>query len=89
MINIINIKDPHEQASELRERSWNKDLSIPTENVLKIINDIRTEGDEGITKCIEKYENVKMDSFVVSKEEIKEAYENVSANQIKIINYMK
>jgi histidinol dehydrogenase len=30
-----------------------------------------------------------MDSFVVSKEEIKEAYENVSANQIKIINYMK
>lgn len=89
MINIINIKDPQEQANELRERSWNKDLSIPTKNVLKIIQDIRTEGDEGISKCIEKYENVKMDSFVVSKEEIREAYENVSANQIRIIKYMK
>lgn len=89
MINIISINDPQEQANELREKSWNKDLSIPTENVLKIIGDIRTEGDEGITKCIEKYENVKMDSFVVSKEEIREAYENVSANQIRIIKYMK
>lgn len=89
MINIISINDPQEQANELREKSWNKDLSIPTENVLKIIGDIRTEGDEGIIKCIEKYENVKMDSFVVSKEEIREAYENVSANQIRIIKYMK
>ncbi len=89
MIKIISIKDPQEQANELRERSWNKDLSIPTKDVLKIIDDIRTEGDEGISKCIEKYENVKMDSFVVSKGEIREAYENVSANQIRIIKYMK
>lgn len=90
MINIIDIKDPQEQASELRERSWNKDLSIPTRNVLKIMDIIKAEGDEGISKCIKKYENVKtMDSFVVSKEEIKEAYENVSAKQIRIIKYMK
>ena len=89
MIKTISIKEPSEQANELRERSWNKDLSIPTKNVLKIIEDIKTEGDDGISKCIEKYENVKIDSFVVSKDEIKEAYENVSANQIRIIKYMK
>lgn len=89
MIKTISIKEPIEQANELRERSWNKDLSIPTKNVLKIIEDIKTEGDDGISKCIEKYENVKVDSFVVSKDEIKEAYENVSANQIRIIKYMK
>lgn len=89
MIKIIEIKEPLKQAGELRERSWNKDLSIPTNNVLKIIDEIKTEGDEGISQCIEKYENVKVNSFVVSKEEIKEAYENVSANQIKIIKYMK
>jgi histidinol dehydrogenase len=89
LIKIIEIKEPQKQAGELRERSWNKDLSIPTNDVLKIIDEIKTEGDEGISKCIEKYENVKVDSFVVSKEEIKEAYENVSANQIKIIKYMK
>ena len=89
MIKIIKIKEPREQANELRERSWNKDLSIPTKNVLKIIDDIQRNGDEGLLKCIEKYENVKIDSFVVSKSEIKEAYENVSAKQIRIIKYMK
>lgn len=89
MIKIIRIREPREQANELRERSWNKDLSIPTENVLKIIDDIQRNGDEGLSKCIEKYENVKIDSFVVSKSEIKEAYENVSAKQIRIIKYMK
>jgi histidinol dehydrogenase len=89
LIKIIRIREPREQANELRERSWNKDLSIPTENVLKIIDDIQRNGDEGLSKCIEKYENVKIDSFVVSKSEIKEAYENVSAKQIRIIKYMK
>lgn len=89
MIKTISIKEPREQANELRERSWNKDLSTTTKNVLKIIEDIKTEGDDGILKCIEKYENVKVDSFVVSKDEIKEAYENVSADQIRIIKYMK
>ncbi|MDN5845363.1 MAG: histidinol dehydrogenase [Candidatus Nitrosocosmicus sp.] len=89
MIKIIRIREPREQANELRERSWNKDLSIPTKNVLKIIDDIQRNGDEGLLKCIEKYENVKIDSFVVSKSEIKEAYENVSVKQIRIIKYMK
>ena len=89
MIKIIRIREPREQANELRERSWNKDLSIPTKNVLKIIDDIQRNGDVGLLKCIEKYENIKIDSFVVSKSEIKEAYENVSAKQIRIIKYMK
>ena len=60
MIKIIRIREPQDQANELRERSWNKDLSIPTKNVLKIIDDIRRDGDEGLSKCIEKYENVKI-----------------------------
>lgn len=89
MINILKIKEPKDQANELRERSWNKDLSIPTKNVMKIIDEIRRDGDNGILKCIEKYENVKIDSFTVTENEISEAYENVSASQIKIIKYMK
>jgi len=75
LIKIIRIREPREQANELRERSWNKDLSIPTKNVLKIIDDIQRNGDVGLLKCIEKYENIKIDSFVVSKSEIKEALE--------------
>lgn len=89
MINLIDIKQPREQANELRDRSWNKDLSIPTKNVLNIVNIIRAEGDTGIFKCIEKYDHVKLKSFIVTKNEMQEAYEKVSAKQIKIIKHIK
>ncbi|MGD9532177.1 MAG: histidinol dehydrogenase [Candidatus Nitrosocosmicus sp.] len=89
MINLIDIKQPREQANELRDRSWNKDLSIPTKNVLNIVDIIRAEGDTGIFKCIEKYDHVKLKSFIVTKDEIQEAYEKVSAKQIKIIKHIK
>lgn len=89
MINLIDIKQPREQANELRDRSWNKDLSIPTKNVLNIVDIIRAEGDTGIFKCIEKYDHVKLKSFIVTKNEIQEAYEKVSAKQIKIIKHIK
>lgn len=89
MINLIDIKQPREQANELRDRSWNKDLSIPTKNVLNIVNIIRAEGDTGIFKCIEKYDHVKLKSFIVTMDEIQEAYEKVSAKQIKIIKHIK
>lgn len=89
MINLIDIKQPREQANELRDRSWNKDLSIPTKNVLNIVDIIRAEGDTGIFKCIEKYDHVKLKSFIVTMDEIQEAYEKVSAKQIKIIKHIK
>ena len=89
MINLININQPREQASDLRERAWNKDLSIPTKSVLEIIDKIRTEGDIGILRSIEKYDKVKIESFIVTKDAIIEAYENVSTKQIKIIKHMK
>jgi histidinol dehydrogenase len=89
LINLIDIKQPREQANELRDRSWNKDLSIPTKNVLNIVDIIRAEGDTGIFKCIEKYDHVKLKSFIVTMDEIQEAYEKVSAKQIKIIKHIK
>lgn len=89
MINLINIDQPREQANELRDRSWNKDLSVPTKNVLNIIDIVRAEGDRGIFKCVEKYDHVKLESFIVTKAEIQEAYKKVSAKQIKIIKHIK
>jgi histidinol dehydrogenase len=89
LINLININQPREQANELRDRSWNKDLSVPTKNVLNIIDIIKAEGDSGIFKCVEKYDNVKLKSFIVTKDDIQEAYKKVSAKQIKIIKYIK
>lgn len=89
LIKIINVQDPIDDANELREKSWNKDLATSTKNTIAIIDEIKKGGDEALLRCVEKFDNAKMDSFVVTKKEIKEAYENVTSNQIDTIKYMK
>jgi histidinol dehydrogenase len=89
MIDIINVKEPTNDANRLRERAWNKDIIIPTKNTISIIDEVKKDGDDALLKCVEKFDNVKLKSFVVSKNEIKEAYENVTSDQIKTIKYMK
>lgn len=89
MINIINVKEPINDANILRERAWNKDIEDPIKNVVSIIEEIKNGADVDLLKSIEKFDNVKLESFIVTKEEIKEAYENVTAAQIESIKYMK
>lgn len=89
MINIFNVKEPINDANELREKTWNKDIEVPTNNVRVIINEIKKGKDDALLKYIEKFDNVKLDSFVITKEEVKEAYEKVTPNQIKTIEFMK
>ena len=79
MIDIINVKEPINDANKLRERAWNKDIAIPTKNTISIIDEIKKDGDDALLKFIEKFDNVKLESFVVTKNEIKEAYENVTS----------
>ena len=89
MINIFTSKEPIKDAYELKERSWNKDIVTPTNNVVLIIDEIKKNGEESLLKFVEKFDNVKLDSIIVSKDEIKEAYENVTSEQIRTIEYMK
>ena len=89
MIKIINVKEPINDAYELREKSWNKDLAIPIKNTAAIIDEIKKGGDEALLRCVEKFDNAKIDYLVVTKKEIEEAYENVTPNQIDTIKYMK
>jgi histidinol dehydrogenase len=89
LIKIINVKEPINDAYELREKSWNKDLAIPIKNTAAIIDEIKKGGDEALLRCVEKFDNAKIDYLVVTKKEIEEAYENVTPNQIDTIKYMK
>jgi histidinol dehydrogenase len=89
LINIINIKEPINDVNELREKAWNKDIAIPTKNIIAIIDEIKKDGDKALLKFIDKFDSVKLDSFIVTKNEVKEAYENVTSDQIKTIKYMK
>src|SRR5918993_3354109 len=86
---IINVKEPINDANELREKLRNKDLATPTKDSVAIIDEIRKGGDQALLRCVEKFDNAKIDSFVVTKKEIKEAYENVTSSQIDTIKYMK
>src|SRR5919107_1405698 len=89
LIEIIDVKEPTGDANKLRERAWNKDLANPTKNTISIIEEIKKEGDEALLRFIEKYDNVKIESFAVTEKEVKEAYQSVTSRQIDTIKFMK
>lgn len=89
MIDIIEVKEPANDANRLRERAWNKDLADPTKNTISIIDEIKKGGDEALLRFTEKYDNVKIDSFAVTEKEVKEAYQSVTSSQIETIKFMK
>ncbi len=57
--------------------------------VLEILEDIKKNKDEAIKKYSEKFDNVKLDSFLVTKEEIDKAYKNIDKEFIEIIKESK
>jgi histidinol dehydrogenase len=89
LIDIIDVKEPTNDANKLRERAWNKDLANPTKNAISIIDEIKKEGDVALLRFIEKFDNVKIDSFAVTENEVKEAYQSVTSSQIDTIKFMK
>jgi histidinol dehydrogenase len=89
LIDIIEVKEPANDANRLRERAWNKDLANPTKNTISIIDEVKKEGDEALLRFTEKYDNVKIDSFAVTEKEVKEAYQSVTSSQIDTIKFMK
>ncbi len=53
--------------------------------VLEIIADVRARGDEALKSYTEKFDGVRLDSLCVTDEEIERAYQNVSAEVLRII----
>jgi histidinol dehydrogenase len=53
--------------------------------VLEIIANVRARGDEALKNYTEKFDGVRLDSLRVTDEEIKRAYQNVSAEVLRII----
>ena len=86
MIKKIRIKNGTKEASLIR--SFNR---MPQKNLIveKIIDDVIKFGDDAIIDYTRKYDNVKIDSIVVDKEEIKKAYQEVTMNQLKSLKKSK
>jgi histidinol dehydrogenase len=64
---------------------------IPQKSVIveKIINDVIKFGDKALIKYTKKYDNVKIDSILVDKGELRKAYNEVTTNQLNSLKKSK
>jgi len=86
VIKKIQVKNGTKEATLIR--SLNR---IPQNSLIvqKIINDVIKFGDNAIIKYTKKFDNVKIDSIVVDKEEFKKAYQEVTMNQLNSLKKSK
>ncbi|TKK67768.1 histidinol dehydrogenase [Ilyomonas limi] len=79
---MIVVKNPPREAWQgLLQRPAFDAVSLQ-EKVAAILNDIKTNGDEAVLKYTALYDGVQLDNFIVTKEEIAAAHQQIS-NELK------
>jgi histidinol dehydrogenase len=78
------IKDRRVLLDRINDRS-SLDNPEVFRRVLEIMNEIRSKGDEALKILTEKFDGVLLDEFIVSKAEIKRAYEEIDEEILGII----
>jgi len=86
VIKKIQVKNGTKEATLIR--SLNR-IPQNSQNSFIVINDVIKFGDNAIIKYTKKFDNVKIDSIVVDKEEIKKAYQEVTMNQLNSLKKSK
>jgi histidinol dehydrogenase len=86
VIKKIRVSDAKRQALLIRNSS-----KIPQNSILvqKIINDVIKFGDKAIIKYTKKFDNVKIDSILVEKADFRNAYQQVTMNQLNALKKSK
>lgn len=86
MIKKIKVGNAVKEAKIIRGSN-----RIPQKSVIveKIINDVIRFGDKAIIKYTKKYDNVKIDSILVDKAELRKAYKEVTTNQLNSLKKSK
>ena len=73
MIKIKNLKELSADDFNKLFNRFGEDLSDTLHDiVIPIINDVRDNGDQAVKKYTEKFDKVKLDSLLVSEDEIDE-----------------
>ena len=57
--------------------------------VNKIIEDVKNNGDAAIRYYTNKFDKIGLNSFLVTKQEVKEAYKQVNKETIKALKFAK
>ena len=84
---IISVADPATEASQLRKVTTIQDSLL--EDTKIIMKDVAEYGDHAVISYTSKFDGAKLDSLLISEQEIKRAYAQVTKDQINAVKLMK
>jgi histidinol dehydrogenase len=84
---IINLADPATEAAQLRKVTTIQDSLL--EDTKAIMKGVAEHGDDAVLNYTSKFDGARLDSLLVSEQEIKQAYAQVTKDQINAIKLIK
>jgi histidinol dehydrogenase len=84
---IINVADPAAEAAQLRKVTTIQDSLL--EDTKTIMKGVAEHGDDAVLNYTSKFDGATLDSLLVSEQEIKRAYAQVTKDQINTIKLIK
>jgi histidinol dehydrogenase len=84
---IINVGDPATEAAQLRRVTTIQDSLL--EDTKTIMKGVAEHGDHAVLSYTSKFDGARLDSLLVSEQEIKQAYAQVTKDQINAVKLIK
>ena len=84
---IIHVADPASEATQLRKATIIQDSLL--EYSKAIMRDVAQHGDPAVLNYTSKFDGARLDSLQVSEEEMKQAYAQVTKDEIMAVKLMK
>lgn len=85
---IINVSEPATEAARLRKLTTTIPDSL-LQDTRSIMKGIEEHGDSAVIDYTAKFDGVRLESLQVSAQEVKQAYQQVSKDQVNAIKIMK
>jgi histidinol dehydrogenase len=84
---IIHVADPASEAAQLRKATIIQDSLL--EYAKTIMRDVAQHGDAAVLNYTSKFDGARLDSLRVSEQEVKQAYAQVTKDEIMAVKLMK
>ena len=84
---IINVAEPVVEAVRLRKATAIQDSLL--EDAKAIMKNVAVHGDSAVLDYTAKFDGVRLDSLVVNEQEMKQAYSQVTKEQVRAVRAMK
>nr|MDQ3883769.1 histidinol dehydrogenase [Thermoproteota archaeon] len=86
-MNIIYANDPASEAAQLRKATAIQDSFL--DYAKAIMKDVAEHGDHAVLNYTSKFDGVQLDSLRVSEQEMNQAYQQVTKDEIMAVKLMK